>query len=186
MDDLAPQAPPRPSGTEDAVHPLVRLAKVAVEQWVTQRRVIGAPTEPTPEMAERAGVFVCLKSRELLRGCIGTFEPSQDNVAQEVIHNAISSASRDPRFPPVGSSELSLLEYTVDVLTPPERVESEADLDPKHFGVIVCSGLRRGLLLPDLEGVGTAAAQVRIAKNKANIGPRERVELYRFAVRRYR
>lgn len=186
MDDFAARAPTHVPELEFAIHPLVALARRAVETWVTEHRVIDPPAELTPEMAGRAGVFVSIKKRGMLRGCIGTFEPSRPSVAEETIQNAISSATRDPRFPPVMVEELPQLEYTVDVLTPPERVESEADLDPKHYGVIVRSGFRRGLLLPDLEGVNTTSDQISIAKQKAGISPRERVELYRFAVQRYK
>ncbi len=169
-----------------ALHPLVALARQAIEAYVTERRTIEPPARLAGEMAERAGVFVSLKMGGQLRGCIGTYEPVQPNVALEVIHNAISAATADPRFPPVTPAELRELVYSVDVLTPPERIESLADLDPKRYGVIVRRGGRRGLLLPDLEGVDSTEEQVRIARYKAGIAPAEPVELYRFQVRRYR
>ena len=106
--------------------------------------------------------------------------------AEEVITNAISSATRDPRFPPVTPDELSDLEYSVDVLTHPEPVKSEAELDPKRYGIIVESGKRKGLLLPDLEGVDTVARQIEICRSKAGIPSREPMKLYRFEVKRYR
>jgi len=136
-------------------------------------------------MKQRAGTFVSLHKRGALRGCIGTFEPTCPNVAEEIIQNAISAATRDPRFPPVQDSELDDLEISVDVLSPPEPVESMAELDPERYGVIVESGWRRGLLLPDLEGVDTAEYQVEIARRKAGIGAHEPVQLYRFEVKRY-
>src|SRR5512141_175842 len=129
-------------------------------------------------MQEKAGVFVCIKKAGDLRGCIGTFEPTRENVAQEVIANAISTATQDPRFNPVHPSELKDLEYTVDVLTSPEPIESKDQLDPKKYGVIVESGYRRGLLLPDLEGVDTADYQIEISRQKAGIGPDEPIKLY--------
>ncbi|MCL5027112.1 MAG: AmmeMemoRadiSam system protein A [Chloroflexi bacterium] len=169
-----------------ARHPLVELAKQAVEAYVRQGRIIQPPQESTPEMQAQAGVFVCLKKQGELRGCIGTFEPTQPNVAGETIRNAICSATQDYRFPePVREHELAALEYTVDVLTPPESVASEAELDPKRYGVIVESAGRRGLLLPDLEGVDTAQQQIAITRRKAGIGPHEPVKLYRFEVRRF-
>jgi AmmeMemoRadiSam system protein A len=137
-------------------------------------------------MVERSGVFVSLKVGGLLRGCIGTYEPATANVAEEVITNAISSATRDPRFPPVTPDELGDLEYSVDVLTHPEPVKSQAELDPKRYGIIVESGKRKGLLLPDLEGVDTVARQIEICRAKAGIPSREPVKLYRFEVKRYR
>jgi AmmeMemoRadiSam system protein A len=167
------------------MHPLVRLAKETVESYV-RNGTTSKPEELTPEMMERAGVFVSLKKRGMLRGCIGTFEPAKANVAEEIIANAISSSTRDPRFPPVTPAELDQLEYSVDVLTKPEPVESTADLDPKRYGVIVESGWRKGLLLPDLEGVDSVEHQIEICRAKAGIGPDEPVKLYRFEVRRYK
>lgn len=167
------------------LHPLVQLAKKTVEDYVTQSNV-SQPNELTAEMEERAGVFVSIKKQGQLRGCIGTFEPTKSNVAEEVIANAISSATRDPRFPPIEPSELAHLEYSVDLLTQPEPVESAGELDPKQYGVIVEAGLRRGLLLPDLEGVDTVEDQISICRRKAGIPPDEPVKLYRFEVKRFK
>lgn len=167
-------------------HPLVQLARQAIESHVRDRRWTEPPERLSPEMAERAGVFVSLHERGELRGCIGTFEPTTENVANEVIQNAVSSATRDPRFPPVEAGELRLLEINVDVLTAPEPIAGPAELDPRRYGVIVESGRRRGLLLPDLDGVDTVDYQVSIARRKAGIGPNEPVKLYRFEVRRFR
>ncbi len=168
------------------MHPLVKLAREAVEQYVLNGRVIKPPGDPVPEMTERAGVFVSIKKHGQLRGCIGTFQPATEDVAHEIIQNAISAATRDPRFPPVSPSELGELEYSVDVLTAPERVAGKQDLDPKRYGVIVKSGARKGLLLPDLEGVDTVDEQISIASMKAGIFPDEDIELYRFEVKRYK
>lgn len=166
-------------------HPVVELARKTIESYVQKHEVIKPPQELTPEMKQRAGVFVSLHKYGALRGCIGTIEPRTANVAQEIIQNAISAATRDPRFPPVQPSELDDLEISVDILSPPEPVQSIAELDPKRYGVIVQSGSRRGLLLPDLEGVDTAKQQVDIARRKAWISPDEPVLLYRFEVKRY-
>ena len=168
------------------MHPLVELAKETIESYVKEGKVPQPPLELAPEMNERAGVFVSLKIGGMLRGCIGTFEPTRPNVAEEIIANAVSSATRDPRFLPVGPEELAQLEYSVDILTEPEPVESEADLDPKRYGVIVESGWQKGLLLPDLEGVDTVEQQLEITRIKAGIDPDEPVNLYRFEVRRYK
>jgi hypothetical protein len=137
-------------------------------------------------MEAKAGVFVSLHKHHELRGCIGTFEPVESNVAEEIVTNAISSATHDPRFLPVSSDELGDLEYSVDVLTTPEPVQSEEQLDPKRYGVIVEAGWRRGLLLPDLEGVDRVEEQVDICRQKAGIAPGEKVNLYRFEVKRYK
>jgi hypothetical protein len=121
-----------------------------------------------------------------LRGCIGTFEPVKDNVAEEIIANAISSATRDPRFPPIAPNELKDLSYSVDVLTSPEPVDSQDQLDAKRYGVIVECGMRRGLLLPDLDGVDSVDYQISICCQKAGISPGEPVKLYCFEVKRYK
>ena len=165
--------------------PLVRLAKQTVEKYVKEGRVI-RPGELTPEMKGRAGVFVSIKKKGQLRGCIGTFEPTTENVAYEVIANAISSATRDPRFAPITADELGDLSYSVDVLTAPEAVDSKDQLDPRKYGVIVESDWRKGLLLPDLEGVDSVDHQIDICRQKADIGPDEPVKLYRFEVKRYK
>jgi MEMO1 family protein len=168
------------------MHPLVKLAKETIELYVRERKVLNMRDEDlTQEMKDRAGVFVSLKVRGGLRGCIGTFEPCERDTANEVIRNAISSATCDPRFSPVRPEELESLEYSVDVLTAPEQVNSMADLDPKRYGVIVKAGGRRGLLLPDLEGVDTVEKQVGIAMQKAGIIPGTPVTLFRFEVKRY-
>ncbi len=166
-------------------HPLVKLAIEAIEAYVKERRVIEPPTETVPEMSEKAGVFVCLKKGGELRGCIGTFMPTTQDVAHEVIQNSISAATEDPRFACVDCAELPGLDYSVDVLSPPEPVKSLSELDPKKYGVIVSSGGRRGLLLPDIEGVNTVEEQIAIAKHKAGIAATEPVILHRFEVKRY-
>ncbi len=169
----------------DEHHPLVELARLTIETYVREGKQIAPPVPLSPEMQQRAGAFVSLHACGDLRGCIGTIEPMQPNLALEVIHNAIMAATEDPRFPPVGPEELPALEISVDVLSAPERIASADELDPKKYGVIVQSGYRRGLLLPDLEGVDTVECQIDIARRKAGIGPHERVQLFRFHVQRH-
>jgi AmmeMemoRadiSam system protein A len=169
-------------------HPLVKLAKATIEAYVREQHTLDPPEELTPQMQERAGAFVSLyDSLGNLRGCIGTIEPREPNLAREVIHNAINAATSDPRFPPVRADELDDLTIKVDVLTEPEPIDGPQELDPRRYGVIVqsASDYRRGLLLPDLEGVDTVEYQVEIARRKASIGSKERVKLYRFEVKRY-
>lgn len=168
------------------MHPLVKLAKDTVEKYITEGEIIPPPAELTPEMSKKAGVFVSIKKRGELRGCIGTYLPVTDNIAKEIIQNAISAATQDPRFSPVDSSELDELEYSVDVLSSPEKVDGPEALNPKRYGVIVKKGNRRGLLLPDLEGVNTVDEQIRIAVIKAGISSEEDIELYRFEVKRHK
>ena len=166
-------------------HPLVQLARKAIETYVSENKVIDIPEEMSAEMKEKAGVFVSLHKQGELRGCIGTFQPTTENVAKEVIRNAIEASSRDPRFPPVKAEEIPDLEISVDVLTDPVAVKSAKELDAKKYGVIVKAGPRRGLLLPDLPGVNTPQEQIAICRRKAWIGEDEPVELFRFEVRRY-
>ncbi len=172
--------------SHDVEHPLVQLARRTIETYVREGKMIEPPPDMTPEMKEKAGTFVSLHRRGQLRGCIGTFTPMYDNVAEEIIHNAISAATQDPRFLPVQPYELDDLEISVDILSTPEAVSDSSELDPRRYGVIVVAGRRRGLLLPDLEGVDTVAEQIDISRRKAGIGPDEPVQLYRFEVRRYR
>jgi len=164
---------------------LVALAKTAVEEYVRYGRKARTPATLTPEMAEQAGAFVCLKTRGHLRGCIGTVEAVEPSIASEIINNAISAAVRDPRFEPVRADELADLEYTVDILSAAEPVSGLDELDPKVYGVIVESGYKRGLLLPDLEGVDTVDEQVSIAMQKAGIRSGEDVCISRFTVTRH-
>jgi len=168
------------------MHPLVQLAKQSVETYIRSGKTIEPPADPSPEMQGQAGTFVSLHDRSgNLRGCIGTIAPTQPSIAEEVIQNAISAATRDPRFSPVKAKELEGLDYKVDVLTEPEPIAGPDQLDPKRYGVIVESGWRRGLLLPDLEGVETVEYQIEIACRKAGINPDEPKQLYRFEVKRY-
>ena len=167
---------------------LPELARLAVETLVREGRVLESPGVSADSLlGQRAACFVSIKTDAGdLRGCIGTVEPTRDTLAEELIHNAISAATRDPRFLPVASSELPHLRYSVDVLSPPEPARFE-ELDPKTYGLIVEDekGRRRGLLLPDLEGVESAEQQLQIAARKAGISPGADVKLYRFLVRRH-
>ena len=169
-----------------AMSQLVKLAKDTVDTYITKGKIIEPPEILTPEMKNKAGVFVSIHKKGALRGCIGTFEPSEENIAREIIINAISSATRDPRFPAIDPEELDQLDYSVDVLTEPEPVEDEDQLDPVKYGVIVESGYHRGLLLPDLEGVDTVGQQIDICRQKAGISSSRPVKLYRFEVKRYK
>jgi AmmeMemoRadiSam system protein A len=168
------------------MHPLVALAKEAVELYIRSGSILAIPEHSlSAELTQQAGVFVCLKTKGLLRGCVGTFQPAEPNVAHEVVRNAISAATCDSRFACIGAHELEALEYSVDVLSPPEAIADKSMLDPKRYGVIVQAGGRRGLLLPDLEGVDTAEAQLSIAMEKAGIAPGTPIKLFRFEVKRY-
>ncbi len=167
------------------LHPLVKLAKDAVENYVRYGKFI-RPQELSEDMKPRAGVFVSIKKHGQLRGCIGTFSPTRANVAEEIVANAIGSATGDPRFDPVQASELKELKYSVDVLTRPVPAPDVQKLNPKKHGVIVECGFRRGLLLPDLEGVDTVNEQIEICRAKAGIAADEPINVYCFEVKRYK
>ena len=165
----------------------VRIAKASLSYLMEHGKVLPAFSEPVPtELQQPAGVFVSLKKQGQLRGCIGTILPTQSDAATEIIRNAVNAATADPRFPRVQPQELVELEISVDILTPPELIESLSELDPRRYGVIVRRGNRSGLLLPDLDGVDTVAEQVDIACRKAGIHPAEPLEMYRFEVIRYK
>lgn len=165
----------------------VRLARYAVERYVAEGKR-AKPPETLPEelTGKRAGVFVSLKKQGNLRGCIGTISPVTGSVAAEILRNAVSACAEDPRFDPVTPDELPQLVYSVDVLSPAEPATSAGELDVKRYGVIVTSGHKRGLLLPDLEGVDTVEQQIAIACGKAGIRPDESYSLERFEVVRHR
>lgn len=166
--------------------PYVKLARKTIETYIKEGRVIKVPDGLPSEMYEKsAGAFVSLHIRGGLRGCIGTIAATCDCVAEEIIQNAISASTKDPRFEPVEESELDRLEYSVDVLGDAEDIDSKDKLDVKRYGVIVTNGFKRGLLLPDLDGVDSVDDQIAIAKRKAGIGAYEKVNLQRFEVVRH-
>ena len=168
-------------------HPLVVLARDAVEAYVRERRILAPPALVLGGLPARAGCFVSLKTVEgVLRGCVGSVHPEEADLPREVVRNAVDAATRDPRFLPVGAEELARLVYSVDVLGEPEPADGLRHLDPARYGVIVQNGHRRGLLLPAIEGVDTAEQQVAIARSKALIAPHEPISLWRFEVTRLR
>ena len=176
-------------GPASEAEEITSLARQAVEIFIRERHIIEPPPMiQSPTLREKAACFVSLKIHgDELRGCIGTTEPVAPTLAEELIANAISAATHDPRFPPLAVAELNHLRYSVDVLSPPEPAQFE-DLDPTTYGVIVEdeSGARRGLLLPAIAGVETARQQVEIAARKAGINPDASIRLQRFRVRRFR
>ncbi|GAB6138755.1 AmmeMemoRadiSam system protein A [Halanaerobaculum tunisiense] len=166
---------------------LVKLARKAVEEYALQEEVVSPPAELSPELVDQAGVFVSIKKDGNLRGCIGSTKPTEANIAQEIIKNAISAGFKDPRFEAIEPEELEKLTYSVDVLGEPEEVASIDQLDPEQYGVIVKKGAATGLLLPNIEGVNDAHKQVEVAKRKAGIPEEDdEIELMRFEVTRYK
>ncbi|HCL81503.1 MAG TPA: AMMECR1 domain-containing protein [Nitrospiraceae bacterium] len=169
------------------MQPYVELAKKAVEEYIKNKKIIPPPEKLAPEMKKKAGVFICLKKHGELRGCIGTFVPCEEKIYKEIVKNAVSAAMEDPRFPKVAENELPGIQYSVDVLSEPEKVEDISSLDPRKYGVIVTKGFRKGLLLPDLEGVNTVEEQLHITKMKAGINPADKdIEIFKFTVDRYK
>ena len=187
------------------MHPLVSLAKIAVENYIEKEEIV-LPPEDLPEefLTRKAGTFVTIKKPEdYLRGCIGTYLPTQENIAKEVIRNAIVAATEDYRFGPVQEEELSSLSYVVYILEEPELIKDPKNLNPKKYGIIVRtvpttslngkdilfngrSPLKSGLLLPGLEDIDTPKKQITIACQKGGIDPeKEKVLVYRFNVEKY-
>ncbi len=164
----------------------VSLARKAVEEYVLRGKKLQLPGDTDSQLTRaRAGVFVSIHEHGSLRGCIGTLSPVRSCIGEEIISNAISAASSDPRFRPIAPEELKWLEISVDILSEPEEIDSADRLDVKKYGVIVCSGSKRGVLLPDLEGVDTVEQQIDIARRKAGIAPGKKLTLYRFTVSRH-
>ncbi len=167
--------------------PYVHLARLSLETYVQTGKRVKIPEGLSEEMTgRRAGVFVSLKKHGALRGCIGTTGPVTESIAEEILRNAVSSGMEDPRFPPVTEGELLELIYSVDVLGEAEPINATSELDIKRYGVIVASGRKRGLLLPNLEGVDTIEQQVSIAKKKAGIYDNEKFTMERFEVVRHK
>ncbi len=173
--------------TRKAEDPYVALARSSLEYYIKRGKLLAVPDYLPSEMTEQnKGVFVSIKKHGQLRGCIGTISPVTGSIAEEIIQNAVSSGTRDPRFNPVKEFELKDLVYSVDVLENPEPITSIEELDVLRYGVIVSSGYKRGLLLPNLESVDTPAQQVEIALSKAGITKGEKFSMERFEVIRHR
>lgn len=167
--------------------PYVHLARTSLETYVETGKYAKLPDNLPEEMtAHRAGVFVSIKKHGSLRGCIGTILPVTGSIAKEILRNAVSAGTEDPRFAPVSKAELEELVYSVDVLSEAEPIQSMDELDPERYGVIISSGRKRGLLLPNLEGVDTVEQQISIAKKKAGIYENESFTMERFEVVRHK
>ncbi|MBU3934848.1 AmmeMemoRadiSam system protein A [Patescibacteria group bacterium] len=182
----------------------ILLAKSAVENYIKENKTIN-PAKDLPKdlLEKKAGVFVTIKKSGQLRGCIGTYLPAKENIAKEIIANAIAAAAKDYRFPPIQKNDLLFLSYEVYILSKPKPVKNIKDLDPKKYGLIIKSQpsvfsqkaktaldsrlySKTGLLLPDLEGIDTTEQQISIACQKGGIDPvKENILIYRFSAKRY-
>lgn len=166
-------------------HPLVSLAIRSVKHKLETGQPLPCPDNLPEKIKVQAGTFVSIKKNGLLRGCIGTVQPKYANLAEEVIQNAIKAANEDPRFPAIEKSELNQLTFSVDVLTTPEKIDDLSSLDVKRYGLIVQSGKRKGLLLPDLENIKSVKQQFKTCLKKGGIKETDPYQLYRFQVKRF-
>ena len=184
------------------MHSLVLLAKKAVEIFIQEGKIISVPEDFPEEFSEKKmGAFVTIEKKGNLRGCIGTYLPTQENIAKEIIQNAIAAATEDYRFGPIQKEELSYLSYKVYILKEPELVKNVNELDPKKYGIIVKTVTlseagdvisnghfvpKSGLLLPGLKGIDTIENQILIACQKGGINPiKEKILIYKFTVEKY-
>lgn len=168
----------------------ISLAKLAVENYINENKIIEPPKDLPKEMLkEKAGTFVTIEKNGELRGCIGTYLPTKENIAREIIQNAVAAATEDYRFGQIKKEELSSLSYTVYLLDQPELVKDIKELNPKKYGIIIRTVgqlAKSALLLPDLEGVNTIEEQLGITCQKGDIDPaKEKLIIYRFTVKKY-
>ena len=166
-------------------HPYIALAHESIEHYLNHHEKLPCPDPLCEAMKSPSGTFVSIKKFKQLRGCIGTLEPSEPNLAMEIIENSLKAALHDPRFSPVTVEELPDLTYSVDVIRPLEKISSIKELDPAIYGLVIRSNGKQGVLLPDLEGVESTEEQIRICRTKAKISEDNPVEMYRFQVQRY-
>ncbi len=165
----------------------INLARETINTYIKENKKITIPENTNQELLDKkAGVFVSIHKFGKLRGCIGTIVPTTSCIAAEIIDNAISASTKDPRFEPITEEELPYLEINIDELGEIEDIDSKEELDVKKYGVIVSSGFKRGLLLPDLDGVDTIDEQISIARAKGGISPTDDIKLQRFEVIRHK
>ncbi|MFH1780740.1 MAG: AmmeMemoRadiSam system protein A [Candidatus Nealsonbacteria bacterium] len=168
------------------MNPYVSLAKEAVESYIRENKAISPSKNLPQEFKKKAGVFVTIMQGKALKGCIGTYLPTQDNIAEEIIQNAIAAATEDYRFDPIQEQDLDFLNYSVYILEAPVIIKDRNELNPRKFGIIVKTAKKSGLLLPDLEGVDTIDQQLSIACQKGDINPeKEHVAIYKFIAEKY-
>lgn len=165
----------------------IELAKLAVDTFFQQRKIIDLPENfPNNFYKEKAGVFVTIYNGFNLRGCIGTYEPTQENLGKEIIANAVAAATKDYRFNSITEEELPSLKYEISILSQPVKIKDKKELDPKKFGILVKSNGKSALLLPDLEGINTVEQQLSAVCQKAGISyPEEKIEIYKFSIEKH-
>ena len=167
------------------MHPLVKLAIRSVEHFIETGKPLPCPTHLPDFLRQSAGTFVSINKQGSLRGCIGTMTPKYKNLAEEVIQNALRSASEDPRFDPIQKKELPSLTFSVDVLQPLEKIENIKDHNIKQFGLVVRGKGKQGVLLPDLDIIKSADQQLKVCLNKGGYKSHDTYEIFRFEVKRF-
>ena len=167
-------------------HPYVSLAQESIHHYLNYSEKLSCPNPLSKDLTSRSGTFVSIKKLKQLRGCIGTLEPCEPNLAMEIIENALKAALHDPRFSPVTAEELQHLTYSIDVVRPLEKISDVSELNPTVYGLVVRSHGKQGVLLPDLEGVDSTAEQIQICRAKGKIPDDEPIQMYRFKVERFR
>ena len=168
------------------MHPLVKLAFRSVEHFIETSKPLPCPDPLPKDLKQNAGTFVSIKKEGKLRGCIGTMMPKYKNLAEEIIQNAVQAANEDPRFDPINKSELSQLTFSVDVLTPLEKIENLKEHDTKRFGLVIKGKGKQGLLLPDLDIIKSADQQFTVCLKKGGFKENDTYELFRFEVKRFK
>lgn len=163
----------------EAESEIIKLVRAAVTLWINEGKKLDFDSyaEDNIETAEllerlknqRTGVFVSIVKNNRPRGSMGTINPVADNIAEEIIRNSIEASMYDPQFVPVRPEEIDELNFEVNVLDPPERVDDISELDPEKYGVIVEQGLKRGVVLPGIREIKTAEEQLELAKERAGI-----------------
>jgi len=167
------------------VHPLVKLAIRSVKYFIETGNPLPCPAHLPDFLRQSAGIFVSIKKQGSLRGCIGTITPKYKNLAEEVIQNALRSASEDPRFDPIQKKELPSLTFSVDVMKPLEKIDSIKDQNIKQFGLVIRGEGKQSVLLPDLDIIKSADQQLQVCLKKGGFKWNDTYEIFRFEVKRF-
>jgi MEMO1 family protein len=128
---------------------LIRLARKSVEKAVREEKLYEPAASEFGAFLQERGVFVTLKKKGELRGCIG-FIAAEKPLYLGVRDAATFAALRDPRFPPVNAGELPELEYEISVLTPFRRVLDVKEIRVGRDGLLMIQGGDEGVLLPQV------------------------------------
>lgn len=164
--------------------PPQELAKLSVEQYILNNRIV-VPPEVRGVKNHKSGMFVTIVNKKVLRGCLGVTSPYIENTGGELVRLAILSATSDKRFSPVTKEELKNLNYSVDIMEPASKIKSVSELNPEIYGLIIISGSKSGVILPDIDGIKTPAEQIKAAKFNGGITDKEKIEIFKFKSKRY-